>query len=379
MKAWVLCGIGDFRLEEVDEPVLKEKEVLVAVKAAGICGSDIPRVYRTGTYSYPAIPGHEFSGLVVKAGPGADPGWLGRRVGVFPLIPCGNCTPCRRKRYEMCRHYGYLGSRQDGGFAEYVAVPQWNLIGLPDGVTYEQAAMLEPMSVAVHAVRTAYGAAWGSDANNGANGTADSAQGGGVSDAVGEALGREAPVAICGLGAIGLLLAMFLLEAGHRNLLVIGNKGAQRERVLRMGLPEANFCDSKSTDVLKWVHERTGSLGAGIFFECVGRNETITMAVDATAPGGIVQLVGNPASDIILEKNCYWKILRNQLTVKGCWNSSFTHEEKDDWHYVLDRVGGGRVAPEQLITQKFGFGELGKGFLMMRDKSQEYVKVMVAR
>ena len=76
MKAWVLHGIGDFRLEEADEPVLAKGEVLVSVKAAGICGSDIPRVYRTGTYSYPTIPGHEFSGMVVKTGEGADPGWL---------------------------------------------------------------------------------------------------------------------------------------------------------------------------------------------------------------------------------------------------------------------------------------------------------------
>ena len=114
MKAWVLHGIGDFRLEEADEPVLAKGEVLVSVKAAGICGSDIPRVYRTGTYSYPTIPGHEFSGMVVKTGEGADPGWLNKRVGVFPLIPCGSCVPCKKRQYEMCRHYGYLGSRQDG-------------------------------------------------------------------------------------------------------------------------------------------------------------------------------------------------------------------------------------------------------------------------
>ena len=129
----------------------------------------------------------------------------------------------------------------------------------------------------------------------------------------------------------------------------------------------------------QWISDRTSGLGADIFFECVGRNETIALAVDATAPGGIVQLVGNPASDITFEKSVYWKILRNQLTVKGCWNSSFTHDEKDDWHFVLDRIREGRIMPEQYITHKFALEELDKGFLMMRDKTQEFVKVMVVR
>lgn len=95
MKAWVLHGINDFRMETVEEPVLADHEVLVAVKAAGICGSDIPRVYRTGTYSYPTIPGHEFSGIVVKTGAKADPKWMDKRVGIFPLIPCGAVRSAR--------------------------------------------------------------------------------------------------------------------------------------------------------------------------------------------------------------------------------------------------------------------------------------------
>ena len=106
MKAWVLHGVGDLRLEEIPEPELKAGEVLVAVHAAGICGSDIPRIYKTGAHVDPLIPGHEFSGEVVKTGPGSDTKWLGKRVGIFAQIPCGRCGPCRKKRYEMCRHYG---------------------------------------------------------------------------------------------------------------------------------------------------------------------------------------------------------------------------------------------------------------------------------
>ena len=134
MKAWVLHGVNDIRLEEKEEPQLRADEALVCVKAAGICGSDIPRIYKTGAHVHPLIPGHEFSGQVVKVGHKADIKWLHKRVGIFPLIPCRKCAACQRQQYELCRDYGYLGSRRNGGFAEYTAVPQWNLIELPDRV-----------------------------------------------------------------------------------------------------------------------------------------------------------------------------------------------------------------------------------------------------
>ena len=101
------------------------------------------------------------------------------------------------------------------------------------------------------------------------------------------------------------------------------------------------------------------------------------MAVDITAPGGRICLVGNPHSDMILEKSVYWKILRNQLTVTGTWNSSFTGEESDDWHYVLERLAQETVAPEQLISHRFSIDEIEKGFRIMRDKTEDYVKIMM--
>ena len=153
MKAWVLHDIAQIRCEEIEKPKITENEVLVAVRAVGICGSDIPRIYKTGAYSFPLIPGHEFSGIVVESSSEKNKAWIGKRVGVFPLIPCKSCMPCRKKQYEMCRSYSYLGSRRDGGFAQYVAVPVDNLVELPETVSFEAAAMLEPMSVAVHAMK----------------------------------------------------------------------------------------------------------------------------------------------------------------------------------------------------------------------------------
>ena len=348
MKAWVLRDINEIYYEEADRPGPSENEVLVAVKAAGICGSDIPRIYRTGAHVHPLIPGHEFSGQVIQVGKNVDQKWMDQRVGIFPLIPCNNCAACQKRHYELCRSYSYLGSRRDGGFAEYVTVPAWNLIKLPDNVSYRQAAMMEPMAVAVHAMRNAL------------LGDAD----------------RNRSIAVCGFGTIGILLAMFLTEAGYSDLYVIGNKDFQKEMAAKLGIDRAHFYDDQNGGAREWLMAQTQGAGVDVFFECVGKNETVTSAVMGTAPGGTVQLVGSPVSDMVFEKNVYWKILRDQLTVIGSWNSSFMHDKKDDWNYVIDRLQSGRIHPEQCITHSFSLDSLEQGLLIMRDKTQEYVKVM---
>lgn len=345
MKAWVLHGINDLRWEEMELPVPAEGEVLLRVRAAGICGSDIPRIYRTGTYSYPLIPGHEFAGEVAECGKAVSKEWLGKRVGVFPLIPCRKCAPCQKEQYEMCRNYSYLGSRRAGGFAEYVTAPVTNLLELPENVSFDEAAMLEPMAVAVHAMRK-------------------------VSP------GADDTVAVCGLGTIGLLLAMFLKEAGVHRILVLGNKEFQKKQVLKLGVQEADYCDTSAVDAGEWLQERTGSAGVDVFFECVGKNDTVAMAVKNTAPAGRIMLVGNPYSDMQLDRDTYWRILRNQLTVKGSWNSSYTGTEGDDWHYVLKHLEAKSIHPAEFISHRFALSELEKGLHIMRDKKEDYVKVM---
>ena len=151
MKAYRLHAVGDIRYEDVPVPECPPGWCLVQVKASGICSSDIPRIFRKGTYHFPTIPGHEFAGIVAKAADGAPP--VGKKVGVFPLIPCRRCAYCRQGQYELCTDYDYIGSRRDGGFAEYAAVPAWNLIELEDGVDPAEAAMMEPLAVSLHAVK----------------------------------------------------------------------------------------------------------------------------------------------------------------------------------------------------------------------------------
>ncbi len=346
MKAWVLHKPGDLRLQTVEAPLAGKGEVIINVKAAGICGSDIPRIYRTGAHVHPLIPGHEFSGVVQAVGEGAADEWLNKRVGVFPLIPCKKCLPCQRQQYEMCQNYSYLGSRRDGGFAEYVSVPEENLIELPDDVSFQEAAMLEPMAVSVHAMRR-------------------------VSPAVSET------VVVCGLGTIGMLLLMFLMDAGIKHILAVGNKESQRKQAVKMGLPDSCYCNSSAKDVGEWIKNHTNGAGADVFFECVGRNETISQAVDFTAAAGRVCLVGNPYSDMKLDQATYWKILRNQLVVTGTWNSSFTGETDDDWHYVLQRLAGHRIAPAEMISHFMSRENLEDGLEIMRDKTEEYCKIMI--
>lgn len=353
MKAWVLHGIDDIRYEDIDRPQIEQGEVLVKVRAAGICGSDIPRIYREGAHNMPLIPGHEFSGEVVGTGV-ADDYWLGKRVGVFPLIPCKICIPCMNRQYEMCKNYSYLGSRRDGAFAEYVSVPVWNLIELPDKVSFEQAAMLEPMAVAVHALRRCMD-----------------------SVAIAKAKNKNSTVLVYGLGTIGLMLTMFLLEIGIEDVLVIGNKNLQKETALSLGVKEENYCDSKSTLVNNWIDEKTGGNGVDFCFECVGNNTVVSDSINLAASSGKVMLVGNPHSDMTLGKDVYWKILRNQLTVLGTWNSSFTHEKEDDWHYVLNRLSSGSIKPEIFIIHRYQLCDLESGLHIMRDKTGEYIKEMI--
>lgn len=356
MKAWVLHDINDIRYEEAEIPPLKEGEALIRVKAAGICGSDIPRIYKTGAHRMPLIPGHEFSGAVEAVGRGADTYWMGKRVGIYPLIPCGKCKPCTCGHPEMCRDYDYTGSRRDGAFAEYVSVPADSLVEIPDTVSFEQAAMLEPMAVAVHAMLKGTGAR-GEDT----------------------AVSADAKIVVCGLGTIGLLLVMFLMERGFRNIYVIGNKEPQKDRAAIMGVPSKNFCDSHSGDVAGWLRDTVG--GADVFFECVGKNECPGYGIDCAAPGGRLVLVGNPASDMSLCRDIYWKILRNQLTVMGTWNSTFLKRGegnlvRDDWFYVIERLSSGSIRPERLISHRFPLSELDRGFRIMRDKTEDYCKVI---
>jgi L-iditol 2-dehydrogenase len=348
VQAWILEEIGQLHQKETKLPKLHRGEALVSLSAVGICGSDLPRIYKDGAHRMPLIPGHEFSGTVVAVHTEGDSAWIGKQVGIYPLIPCRSCIACKQETYELCRSYRYLGSREDGGFAEYVKVPLENLIALPKQVTAQQGAMLEPMAVAVHAMRQMK---WE----------------------------QTEPIVVCGLGTIGLLLVMFLLDRGANNILAIGNHPHQLAKAKELGLSKEQLCDASKESVTEWVQARTFGQGAACFFECVGANRTIYQAIQCTMPSGRICLVGNPKADIHFDKQTYWKILRNQIEVKGSWNSTFFSKvgEQSDWEYVLERLQTGRITPEKLISHRFSFTQLKDALEMMYHKEEAYAKVMI--
>ena len=167
------------------------------------------------------------------------------------------------------------------------------------------------------------------------------------------------------------MLVMLLKSEGFTNINCAVSKAYQAETMTeKIGINKSHVflvTNSDSVTVFK---------GAAISFECVGKNETLNAVINHTLPGGKIMLVGNPASDMTLPRDAYWKILRNQLTVKGTWNSSFTKEEKDDWHYILSKLSKHEIPADILISHKFSLEELQKGFELMRDKSENYIKCM---
>ncbi len=356
MKAYTLKGIGQLEYADVPMPDLKSGWALVQVGAAGICGSDIPRIFQTGTYHFPTIPGHEFAGKVADVFEHCDRAWIGKRVGVFPLIPCMQCTACRNKEYEMCSHYDYLGSRRDGGFAEFVAVPVWNLLELPENMTMKEAAMLEPASVALHAVRRLD-------------------------------LHREDSAVLFGLGTIGLLMVQWLWIMGLKDVFAVGHDfghGKMMRQVVSDGYRYKNTDRNQrkakghyDDEAVSWILEETKGEGVSVVIDCIGTSDSIKSCLDCVKPGGQLLAVANPKGDIVLDKQTYWKILRRQIRFVGTWNSSFYHSEDDDWHTVKQFCSNGKFRLLEMITHALAFDQLLHGLEIAGNHEEYHNKIMI--
>ncbi len=345
MKAHVLYGIGDLRWTEIPKPVLKAGEVLVRVRAAGICGSDVARVFKTGTYHFPTVIGHEFAGEVCEVSDAAGQSHLlGKRVGVFPLKPCFGCENCREGRYELCTDYDYLGSRCDGGFGEYVAVPEWNLIELPESMDFPTAAMLEPASVAMHALRQS-------------------------------GFRKGDRVAVVGPGTIGMILCRLARLKGAAAAILVGRSPARLD-FARTRYGTEDVINSTRENVERRIAEITDGHGVDVMFEGTGASASMNLCLNSVRHSGTVVSLGNPQGDMCLEKAAYWKILRRQLRLVGTWNSRFGTADSD-WTEVVRLLDGGGLSLKPLITHQLPFDRLHEGFDIMRNDAIYSNKVML--
>ena len=341
MKACVLHNIGDLRWEEVDKPHPKKVEVLVHIKASGICGSDIPRVFTKGTYHFPTIPGHEFAGIVEEVGEGTNSDWLHKHVAVFPLLPCFSCEACRTGNYAQCENYSYFGSRCDGGFSEYLAVPVWNLVEVPQEIPLEQAAMCEPAAVAYHAVSKA-----------------------------GILPGEN--VLVVGTGTIGLITAMWCRASGAH---VVVADISDRHLQLAEKLGFTCTVNTVREGIGEALQKHIGRNCVNAAFECVGVSAALETCLVAADNFSRVVTVGNPSGDMRLSQNAYWHILRKELKVYGTWNSSYGGADSD-WTRVIKGMEKGQLTLEPLITHRFALVEHQKAFDALISKEEFTVKVM---
>ncbi len=346
MRAAVLHGVGDLRMEDIPRPQAGPGEVLMQVGACGVCGSDIPRVWHKGTYRFPTVCGHEFAGTVAAVGAGVTDMPLGQAVTVFPLLWCGRCAACEQGQYARCQDYGYLGSRSDGGFATYVVAPRRNLLPLPAGVSIEEGAMTEPAAVALHALRRGGGCAPGET------------------------------VVVFGAGPVGLLVAQWARASGAAQVLIfdLQPQALDLARTLDFTLVFAANVDDPLSTVMRLTDGRL----ADITVEAAGAAATLTAAITCAGNGGRVILLGNPNGDVTLTCALISTVMRRELSLVGTWNSSFSATgNHDDWRSVLAAVAAGTIQLKPLITHRFPLAGTVEALVLLRDRHEYAAKVLI--
>ena len=315
---------GSINLEESEKPQAKPGYAVIKVKACGFCGSDLSRLFSGEAHVYPLVVGHEFSGIVENS---LQSELIGKRVCVFPILPCGKCCYCKNEDYANCLHYQYYGSREDGGMQDYLLVKQQNLIFLPDEVSYEEGAMVEPAAVCLHAILKA-----------------------------GDLKART--VVVFGAGTIGLLCAMWAKARGAKKVLI-------------------SDIDDKRVEFFKKLgFEEMGRESADICIEASGSMSALEKAIESVVTFGTVVLVGNAPKDVTIKNKVYSQILRKQLQIKGSWNSDFK-VIMNDWQDSIKAIVRKEIQPELLITHKFKLADSLKAVQLLKERREMYNKVMV--
>lgn len=344
MKGLVLHSIGDLRYEDMPKPVAKKGEVLVKVKAAGICGSDIDRVLHKGTYSFPLIPGHEFAGQIVELGKDVSSEYLNKKAAVFPLIPCQKCSCCQIGQYAQCENYDYIGSRRNGAFSEYVTVPVWNLV-IPkkQDISYEELAICEPACIALHAIRLAK-------------------------------LDINDTIVIFGSGPIGLLMGMIAKQTKNANVIMVDVDQTKIDFAKKLGFEES--INSLNVDIMEYVKEATDGYRADVCFEGAGVSASLESCLYSTRKFGKIISVGTPHKDMIIPSSSYELLLRYQLSLIGTWNSVYSNIPKNEWKTAIDLISNEVINVKPLISHRVSLKDCDQPIKMMADRKTFFNKVM---
>jgi len=355
MKAALFYGGTDIRVLEIPTPEPGPGQVLVRVRAAGVCGSDLHGYRRPDPIlDPPQTRGHELAGEVAALGPGVEGLAVGQRVGVEPahLTACGRCRWCRRGDTQLCPELGLARNVHSTGFAEYSLESAEMCYPLPEALPIEQAAILDVYAVAVHAVHRV------------------------------PARPMEAAV-VLGTGPIGLATAQVARAAGAGRVIVVGRRAEPLALARALGCDATVCCgatvDSSQADLVEAVRARTGGRGAEVVYETVGgQAPTLGQAIEVAARGGRVGVVGMFGAPQRVDAGL---CMRKELSLHWVWSYG-RWEGVPEFQIALDMlstgVDGGGVDAGPLITHRYPLAEIGAAFAAANDKRRSgATKVLV--
>ncbi|HXC35803.1 MAG TPA: galactitol-1-phosphate 5-dehydrogenase [Candidatus Acidoferrales bacterium] len=341
MKALVLKDYRRFAVEDFAVPDLKPDEVLVRVRACGICGSDVHGMDgSSGRRIPPIVMGHEAAGEIAKIGSGVT-GWkIGDRVTFDSTIYCGDCWYCRRGAVNLCENRRVLGVscaeyRRHGAFAEFVAVPQRILYRLPDKLSFEQAAMVEAVSVAGHAVKRT-------------------------------PLAADASTFVVGTGMIGLLVVQMLRVTGCKRIIAIDLDESRLALADKFGATQT--FNAGISDLPEKIRSLTDGRGADAAFEVVGLPQTVKTAITCVRKGGSVTLVGNlkPQVDLPLQS-----VVTRELSLIGTCASA------GEYPACLDLIASGQIDVTGFISATAPLEEGAQWFERLYAGERGLMKVLL--
>ena len=345
MKAAVLYGNEDIRYDDWKTPVCTPGAVKVRVRATGICGSDVPRVLHNGAHFYPVVLGHEFSGDVVEVGDGVTGLKIGDTVSGAPLVPCMKCEDCQQGNFALCKHYSFIGSREQGSFAEYVVMPAQNAVKYDSSIPYEQAAMFEPSTVAIH-------------------GVLQSGYKGGET------------VAVLGCGTIGIFTAQWTKIFGAKKLVVFDIDEGRLALAKRMGADET--VNTTAGGFMERAMALTGGKGFDNVFETAGNPVTMRMAFELAANKAHVCFIGTPHTDLTFTPRMWENMNRKEFFLTGSWMSYSAPFPGREWALTAHYFATGELKFDPaFIYKKFPLSKVDEAFALYRNPAQVHGKIML--